>query len=329
MMRSRREWYRSARSLRRHRWSTRNRAGGVSTISDAGTHALTAIDGRENTVGSVAGTGATGTWSADADRLLGRRTHSVARSRARLLPLLGIWFFRGLLVIPFMLMGPEIVALILGRPESVAHVSASTADVLGTSSFLIFVMMLTVTPVHTMTGWRWHLILRRDYGIAMFFTAGTDLTLAALTTGDTFSGGPLGRIAGHSFLVFGTLSVFLLIPLTLTANRRAMHWLGGHWKSVQRLTYVLWATILIHLAFLFGLSSIFLDAVAVSVPLVLLRLPAVRRWWHRARKHGAHRLLRVGAAVLLIGLFSVGYVQLAAELGTKGSAAFVQRPPSD
>ena len=251
------------------------------------------------------------------------------RTRRRVLPLLWVWFFRGLLVIPFAFMAPEIIALVQGRPDSVAHVSASTADVLGTSSFLLFVMMLAVTPVHTMTGWRWHLILRRDYGVAMFFTAGTDLTLAALTTGDTFPGGPLGRIAGHTFLVFGTLSVFLLIPLTLTANRSAMHWLGGHWKSVQRLTYVLWVTILIHLAFLFGLSSFFLDALAVSVPLAIMRVPAIRRWWRSGRRAHAHRVARVGVAVVLIGLFSVGYVQLVQELATKGSAAFVQRPPSD
>jgi methionine sulfoxide reductase heme-binding subunit len=259
--------------------------------------------------------------------LPGKRTR--ARPGFRPLPVLGVWCFRGLLIVPFAFMAPEITSLILRRPDSVAHVSASTADVLGTSSLLLFVTMLAVTPVHTMTGWRWHLILRRDYGVAMFFTAGTDLILAALTTGDTFPGGPLGRIAGHIFLVFGTLSVFLMIPLTLTANRRAMHWLGRHWKSVQRLTYVLWVTILIHLAFLFGLSSIFLDAIAVSAPLAVMRVPAVRRWWHSARRARAHHLLRVGAAVALIGLFSVGYTQLVAELAAKGSAAFVQRPASD
>ena len=263
-------------------------------------------------------------------RTLAGRSRTGARSRRNtVLPVLGVWFFRGLLILPFVFMAPEIISLIQGGPNSVAHVSASTADVLGTSSFVLFVMMLTVTPVHTMTGWRWHLILRRDYGVAMFFTAGTDLTLAALTTGNTFPGGPLGRIAGHTFLVFGTLSVFLLIPLTLTANRRAMRWLGGHWKSIQRLTYVLWVTILIHLAFLFGLSSIFLDALAVSAPLALMRVRVVRRWWHAARNARAHRLLRVGAALVLIGLFSVGYSQLVHELAIKGTAAFVQQPPSD
>ncbi len=252
-----------------------------------------------------------------------------AKSHSRPLATVGVWSFRALLVLPFVFMAPEVISLVLGRPNSVANVSASTADVLGTSSLLIFAMMLTVTPLHTITGWRWHLILRRDYGVAMFFTAGADLTLAALTTGDTFTGGPLGRIAGHTFLVFGTLSVFLLIPLVLTANRRAMGWLGGHWKSVQRLTYVLWVTILIHLAFLFGLSSIFLEALAVSAPLALMRVPSVRRWWRSARKARAHRLIRCGAAVVLIGLFSVGYSQLVGELAIKGSAAFVQRPPSD
>ncbi len=255
----------------------------------------------------------------------GARLHA----RARLLPALGVLFFRGLLVVPFVFMAPEIISLVLRHPNSVANVSASTADVLGTSSLLLFVMMLAVTPVHTMTGWRWHLILRRDYGVAMFFTAGTDLTLAALTTGDTFPGGPLARIAGHSFLVFGTLSVFLLVPLTLTANHRAMHWLGGHWKSVQRLTYVVWVTILIHLGFLFGFSSFFIDALAVSAPLAMMRLPVVRRWWRSARKARTHQLLRVGTACALIGLFSVGYTQLVVELAAKGSAAFMQRPASD
>jgi DMSO/TMAO reductase YedYZ heme-binding membrane subunit len=108
-----------------------------------------------------------------------------------------------------------------------------------------------------------------------------------------------------------------------------MRWLGGHWKAVQRLTYVRWLTILIHLAFLFGLSSFFLDALAVSAPLAVLRVPAVRRRWHAARKARTHRLVRVGAALVLIGLFSVGYSQLVHELAVKGSAAFVQQPPRD
>ena len=240
-----------------------------------------------------------------------------------------VWFFRALLVVPFVLMGPEVVSAVLGRPDGVANISSSVADVLGTSTFLIFIMMLAVTPLRTLTGWTWHVILRRDYGIAMFVTAAIDLVLAATTTGDTFPGTVLTRIGGHTFLVAGTLSTLLLVPLVVTANRRAQRWLGRHWKSVQRLTYVVWGTILVHLFLLFGLGTIFLDAVAVSVPLAVLRIPFVRRWWTAAMHNGTHQPARMVVAVALIGIFAVGYVPLVQELAVKGSATFVQNPVRD
>ena len=242
---------------------------------------------------------------------------------------IGVWLLRIPLVIPFALMAPEIAAAVEGRPDAIAHLSASTADVLGTSTFLIFILMLAVTPVHTLTGWRWHVILRRDYGIAMFATAGLDLTLAALTTDDTFPGGVLSRMGGHSFLIVGTLATLLLIPLVLTANRLAQRLLGGWWKSLQRLTYVVWALVLLHLFLLFGFETIFIESLLVSAPLLLLRVPAVRRWWTHSRMRDAHRNVRVAVAALLLAVFAAGYAPLVHELVIKGSAAFIQQPVDD
>lgn len=262
---------------------------------------------------------------------MAERTQAFAISAVRRpgMGAIGVWFFRAMLVVPFVLMGPEMVSLLLGRQGAVENVSASVADVLGTSTFLIFITMLAVTPVHTITGWRWHVVLRRDYGIAMFATAATDLTLAATTTGDTFPGTPLTRIGGHSFLLAGTLSTMLLVPLVVTANRPAQQWLGRHWKSVQRITYVVWATVLVHLFLLFGLTAIFLYAVAVSVPLAFMRVPAVRRWWDHARRTRAHRPLRAVATIALVAVFAAGYVPLVHELAGKGGAALAQRPARD
>jgi len=226
-------------------------------------------------------------------------------------------------------MAPEVISAIMGQPDGIANISASVADVLGTSTFLIFIMMLAVTPLYTTTGWRWHIILRRDYGIAMFLTAATDITLAATTTGDTFPGSPLTRVGGHTFLVAGTLATLLLVPLALTANKRAQRWLGRHWKSVQRLTYIVWVTVLVHLFLLFGLTTVFLYALAVSAPLAFLRIPFVRRWWDATRRAHSHRALRALAGLALIAVFAVGYVPLMQELAVKGSAAFVQSPVRD
>ena len=256
------------------------------------------------------------------ERLAGLATRAYRRS-------LLVWAFRLPLAAPFVLMGPELVAAGTGRPGAVSNLSASTADVLGTSTFLIFTAMLAVTPIHTVTGWRWHLVLRRDYGVAMFATAATDLTLAATTTGDTFPGGFLTRVAGHTFLAVGTLSVLLLIPLALTATLPARRWLGRHWKWLHRLTYVVWITVLFHLLLLFGPRWFFLDAVAVSIPLGVLRIPRLQRWWARSRRRRARRLPRWLLGAALATLFAVGYIPFVHELARVGSAAFAQSPPRD
>lgn len=271
----------------------------------------------------VAGAGKAATVRVVSVRRRGRDRHAATRRG------LGVWFFRVLLLTPFVFMGPEIVSAVSGRPGSVANISASTADVLGTSAFLMFATMLVVTPLHTLTGWRWHLVLRRDYGLGMFAVATLDLVLAATTTGDTFTGGFLTRVVGHTFLAAGTLSVFLVLPLAATSHIRAQRWLGRHWKRLHRLTYVAWATILAHLLLLFGLRSFFLDAVIISVPLAVLRVPVVRRWLASSRRAGTHVLARGLTVAVTAAALVVGYAPFLHELARVGVAAFLQHPPQD
>jgi hypothetical protein len=90
-----------------------------------------------------------------------------------------------------------------------------------------------------------------------------------------------------------------------------------------------WATVLIHLFLLFGLTTIFLYAVAVSIPLALLRVPPIRRWWDSSRRLGTQRALRVAATIALASLFVAGCAPLVQELAVKGGAAFVQHPNRD
>jgi methionine sulfoxide reductase heme-binding subunit len=258
-------------------------------------------------------------------RLAERSDRSDAVRRAQTVVL---WLFRVLPITPFVLMGPQLISALQGRPGAVSNISASTADVFGTSSLLIFVMMLSVTPIHTLTGWTWHIPLRRWYGVAMFLSATADLVLAATTTGDTFPGGILGRTGGRTFLIAGTLAVLLLVPLALTSFRRSHQWLGNYWRRLHRLVFVIWAIVLIHLLFLFGLRARFFEALAVSVPLVVLRLPPVRRWWGSARRSHQHEALRVVLLVAMCGLFAAGFVPLVRELAYKGHAAFLQHPIS-
>ncbi|MCW2545083.1 MAG: hypothetical protein JWM40_2635 [Frankiales bacterium] len=251
------------------------------------------------------------------------------RSRSLVPGAVVVWGVRALIPIPFVLMTPEVVAAIRHEPEAMANVSASVADVMGNSIFIAFVLMLAVTPITTITGWRRHVVLRRDLGLAMFALAWTDLVLAAIATGDQFEGGVMNRVAGHSFLLLGTLATVLTLPLALTANRRAQRALGTYWKSIQRTTYLVWVLILVHLLMLFGLRDVFLHAMEVSVVLVIPRVPVITSWWVRSRRSAAWPRTRVIVALVLGGVLVAGLVPFVQNLAAAGTNAFHQHPVAD
>jgi sulfoxide reductase heme-binding subunit YedZ len=193
------------------------------------------------------------------------------------------------------------------------------ADVLGTGGEICFFAALSITPVITLTGARWIAPLRRWYGI-MFAVIGLADTATAAITGN-FAGGVVGRVAGHTFLVTGFLVILLALPLLATANTPAQRKLGKYWKRLHRVTYVIWGFVVIHLLLLdgftpFGASSgdgdpvfhqRFYQATAISIPLVILRLPPVRRWIAAQRAAGQNRRVWL-AMVPLAALYIVGFV---------------------
>jgi DMSO/TMAO reductase YedYZ heme-binding membrane subunit len=172
------------------------------------------------------------------------------------------------------------------------------ADVLGTGGELAFLAAVSITPLITLTGARWYAPLRRWYGIFFALIGIADGTTAAITT--DFAGGVFGRLAGHTFLVTGFMIVLIAVPLLLTANTPAQRKLGTYWKRLQRLTYLLWGLLVLHLALLDGFRPFdgpqgdgdpvfhqrFYQVMAVSLPLVLLRLPPVKRWVTETRAAG-------------------------------------------
>jgi methionine sulfoxide reductase heme-binding subunit len=249
-----------------------------------------------------------------------------APSRRHQVATAALWALRSLVLVPIAMMGPELVAAISGKPHAMANVSASANDVLGTAGWILFVLTLSITPVRTITGFKWHEPLRRDFGVAMAAVILLDLVLA--TMNQNFTGGFVSRTTGHSFLAAGTLAALLLVPLAMTAHRRAQRWLGRWWKWLHRLVYVVWGTVLLHLLLLFGLRAFFLDALVVSLPLAVLRIPPVARWWSASRRAGTHRILRATLAILALAVFAFGLQFFVRELAFKGHLAF-DRPSSN
>ena len=266
-------------------------------------------------------------WMEEHTRFLGR---DVKRQT------LWLWALRLPALVPVLFMSPAIVTL------NSAVLNSVEADVLGTGSMLLLMLTLLISPLVTLTRQRWFVPLRRWYGIMFALTAFTDATAAGITT--KFAGGVFGRLAGHSFLLAGLTMVILLIPLFLTANNITQRWLGRYWKLLHRLTYVIWALLFVHLALLEGFGfqhgtngpSSHVDGdpiphqrlyqlVACSIPLLLLRMPPVRRWVARKQKEGKQRVVYL-TFLPLVALFIVSYSFIINELMFKGISAFREQP---
>ncbi len=190
--------------------------------------------------------------------------------------------------------------------------TVNEASVLGTGGVFCLYVALSITPIITLTGAQWIAPLRRWYGIWFAVIGLADTTTAAITT--NFAGGPFGRLAGHTFLLTGFFIITLAFPVLATANTPSQRKLGKYWKKLQRMTYVIWFFAVVHLLLLDGIKPFggdegdgipifhqrFYQAMAVSIPLIVLRLPPVRRWITEQRADGRQWLVWLTVSPLIV-----------------------------
>ena len=158
---------------------------------------------------------------------------------------LALFFLRLPVFVPIILITPGWVSL-----NAHGTLTINEASVLGTGGVFCLYIALSITPIITLTGAQWIAPLRRWYGIWFAVIGLADTTTAAITT--EFAGGPLGRLAGHTFTLTGFFIITLALPVLATANTPAQRKLGRYWKKLQRMTYVIWFFAVVHLLLLDG-----------------------------------------------------------------------------
>jgi len=214
------------------------------------------------------------------------------------------------------------------------------AAILGSGGEFCFLMAISITPAITLTGVRFFAPLRRWYGIFFALIGISDGTTAAITT--SFAGGPMGRLAGHTFLLSGLLIMLVAFPLLLTANTPMQRVMGRYWKRLQRFTYLLWVMIFLHLMLLDGFRPFGAgdgDGVAIfhhrgyqflviSIPLLVLRLPPVKRWVVETRNEGRQWLVWTVFAPML-ALYFLGLAFIINEEIFTGMQNITMHPPSN
>lgn len=94
--------------------------------------------------------------------------------------------------------------------------------------------------------WNWLIRLRRQLGLFTFFYACLHLMVYV-----SFDAGPdirsiLDDAVQRPFIVVGLVAFTLLVPLAATSNQPAMKLLGGAWRKLHTLTYLIAILALTH-----------------------------------------------------------------------------------
>ena len=151
-------------------------------------------------------------------------------------------------------------------------------DRLGLGTLILLLVTLCMTPMQKLTGWAGWIAVRRELGLWCFAYVALHLcTYLAFVLG--FDWSQLGvELRKRPYIIVGTLGFLCLLVLAVTSNRYSQRRLGGRWKKLHRLVYVILGLGLLHMLWIVRADLKEWSIYAfIGICLLLLRIPAVMR----------------------------------------------------
>ena len=151
-------------------------------------------------------------------------------------------------------------------------------DRLGLGTLVLLLITLSMTPLQKFAGWAGWIAVRRQLGLWCFAYVVLHLS-AYLAFILGFDGAQLGvELRKRPYIIVGVLGFLCLLVLAMTSNRYSQRLLGGRWKKLHRLAYVVLVLGLLHMLWIVraDLREWAIYA-AVGALLLVLRLPSVTR----------------------------------------------------
>lgn len=147
----------------------------------------------------------------------------------------------------------------------------------GKTGLILLVLCLACTPL-ALLGWKWAGGLRKPLGLYSFlYVALHLLTFLVLDYG--LDWGLISQAIGEKAYVLAGMAAFaLLLPLALTSTKGWQRRLGRAWKRLHRLIYPAAALAVLHFLWLSKVSREPLLYGGLLAALLIVRLPAIRRW---------------------------------------------------
>lgn len=158
-------------------------------------------------------------------------------------------------------------------------------DRLGLGALILLLLTLSMTPMQRLTGWPGWIAARRQLGLWCFSYVLLHLcAYLVFVLGLDWS--QLGvELLKRPYIIVGSLGFVCLLALAVTSNRYSQRRLGGRWKKLHRLVYVVLGLGLLHMLWIVraDLKEWAIYAV-IGGSLMLMRLPVVVRRIARLHK---------------------------------------------
>jgi sulfoxide reductase heme-binding subunit YedZ len=154
----------------------------------------------------------------------------------------------------------------------------------GRTALILLVLSLAITPLGTVLGLKRLVVMRRPLGLYAFLYA--SLHFATFIGLDYGFDWPLiwQAIWDQRYILAGVASGLAMVPLVLTSTIGWQRRLGRRWRLLHRLAYLSAGLAVIHFLWLVKDIRVPIRYAVVLAALLLLRLPAVRRWVSRTRR---------------------------------------------
>lgn len=168
----------------------------------------------------------------------------------------------------------------------------------GKAALTFLVLALAATPANTLFGFRQAIKVRRALGLYAFLYAAMHFWIF-LAWDYGFSWELLKtEIFDKSYILVGAGALTILTALAVTSFRWWMKKLGKNWKRLHKLVYLAGGLVIVHFAWaskgdLLSLQGDVWEPLAYGLAVALLlivRIPAVRKWASGLRRRLALRL---------------------------------------
>lgn len=116
----------------------------------------------------------------------------------------------------------------------------------GLWALIALMVTLGMTPIRLLTGMLWQIQLRRMLGLFMFFYACLHVLVYSWLD-HWFDWAEISKdIFKHPYVLVGFSAFILSIPLAVTSSNRMIKKLGGRWKTLHQLVYLIALLAVVH-----------------------------------------------------------------------------------